>query len=119
VEVERVTGNEDAAYQSYCRARTAVERLRQQPAAEKSLKIAFFENKLEVYESLVDICLRRQNSFEEAFAYIEQAKSRTLMDLLNQPVHVPSAVDPGQSEAGAFDPEPSRRTELVLQPDRA
>src|SRR6266849_5180336 len=27
-EVERVTGNEDAAYQSYCRARTAVERLR-------------------------------------------------------------------------------------------
>src|SRR5229473_346276 len=96
-EVERVTGNEDAAYQSYCRARTAVERLRSSLRGEE-LKIAFFENKLEVYESLVDICLRRQNSFEEAFAYIEQAKSRTLMDLLNQPVHVPSAVDPGQSE---------------------
>src|SRR6266478_1859379 len=96
-EVERVTGNEDAAYQSYCRARTAVERLRSSLRGEE-LKIAFFENKLEVYESLVDICLRRQNSFEEAFAYIEQAKSRTLMDLLNQPIHVPSAVDPGQSE---------------------
>src|SRR6266446_5617237 len=82
---------------SYCRARTAVERLRSSLRGEE-LKIAFFENKLEVYESLVDICLRRQNSFEEAFAYIEQAKSRTLMDLLNQPVHVPSAVDPGQSE---------------------
>src|ERR1700751_1887936 len=64
----------------------------------EELKIAFFENKLEVYENLVDICLRRQNSFEEAFAYIEQAKSRTLMDLLNQPVHVHSAVDPGQSD---------------------
>src|SRR6202790_4939332 len=96
-EVERATGNEDAAYQSYCRARVAVERLRSSLRGEE-LKIAFFENKLEVYESLVDICLRRQNSFEEAFAYIEQAKSRTLMDLLNQPVHVPSAVDPGQSE---------------------
>jgi CHAT domain-containing protein len=96
-EVERVTGNEDAAYESYCRARTAVERLRSSLRGEE-LKIAFFENKLEVYESLVDICLRRQNSFEEAFAYIEQAKSRTLMDLLNQPIHVPTAVDPGQSE---------------------
>jgi CHAT domain-containing protein len=96
-EVERITGNEDAAYQSYCRARTAVERLRSSLRGEE-LKIAFFENKLEVYESLVDICLRRQDSFEEAFAYIEQAKSRTLMDVLNQPVHVPTAADGGQSE---------------------
>jgi CHAT domain-containing protein len=96
-EVERATGNEDAAYESYCRARAAVERLRSSLRGEE-LKIAFFENKLEVYESLVDICLRRHNSFEEAFGYIEQAKSRTLLDLLNQPVHVPSAADPGQSE---------------------
>lgn len=96
-EVERVTGNEGAAYESYCRAGTAVERLRSSLRGEE-LKIAFFENKLEVYESLVDICLHRPNSFEEAFAYIEQAKSRTLMDLLNQPIHVPTAADPGQSE---------------------
>jgi CHAT domain-containing protein len=96
-EIERVIGNEDAAYESYCRARAAVERLRSSLRGEE-LKIAFFENKLEVYENLVDICLRRQNSFEEAFAYIEQAKSRTLMDLLNQPVHVPTGADPGQSE---------------------
>jgi CHAT domain-containing protein/tetratricopeptide (TPR) repeat protein len=96
-EVERVTGNEDAAYESYCRARAAVERLRSSLRGEE-LKIAFFENKLEVYESLVDICLRRQNSLEEVFAYIEQAKSRTLIDLLNQPVHVPTAADSGQSE---------------------
>ena len=96
-EVERITGNEDAAYQSYCRACAPVERLRSSLRGEE-LKIAFFENKLEVYESLVDICLRRQNSFEEAFTYIEQAKSRALMDLLNQPVHVPTAADPGQSE---------------------
>jgi CHAT domain-containing protein len=96
-EVERLAGNEDIAYQAYCQARMAVERLRSSLRGEE-LKIAFFENKLEVYECLVDICLRRQNSFEETFAYIEQAKSRTLMDLLNQPVHVPTAADPGQSE---------------------
>jgi CHAT domain-containing protein len=96
-EVERATGNEGAAYDSYCRAREAVERLRSSLRGEE-LKIAFFENKLEVYENLVDICLRRQNSFEEAFAYIEQAKSRTLMDVLSQPVHVPTAADPGQSD---------------------
>lgn len=96
-EVERLTGDEDAAYESYCHARAAIERLRSSLRGEE-LKLAFFENKLEVYESLVDICLCRQNRFEEAFAYIEQAKSRTLMDLLNQPVHVPSAADPGQSE---------------------
>jgi CHAT domain-containing protein/predicted negative regulator of RcsB-dependent stress response len=96
-EVERAIGNEDTAYEAYGRARAAVERLRSSLRGEE-LKLAFFENKLEVYASLVDICLRRQNSFEEAFAYIEQAKSRTLMDLLNQPVHVPAAADPGQSE---------------------
>jgi len=96
-QTERGAGNEGAAYESYCRARVAVERLRSSLRGEE-LKIAFFQNKLEVYESLVDICLRRPNSFEEAFACIEQAKSRTLMDLLNQPVHVPTVADPGQSE---------------------
>jgi CHAT domain-containing protein len=96
-EVERATGNEDAAYVAYGRARTAAERLRSSLRGEE-LKIAFFENKLEVYENLVDICLRRPNSLTEAFEYIEQAKSRTLIDLLNQPVHVAAAADPGQSE---------------------
>jgi CHAT domain-containing protein len=96
-EIHRSIADEDAAYAAYSRARGAVERLRSSLRSEE-LKLAFFENKLEVYESLVDICLRRQNSFDEAFAYIEQAKSRTLMDLLNQPVHVPSAADPGQSD---------------------
>jgi CHAT domain-containing protein len=96
-EVEHTTGNEDAAYEAYRRASVAIEGLRSSLRGGE-LKIAFFENKLEVYESLVDICLRRANSFAEAFAYIEQAKSRTLIDLLNQPVHVPTAADPGQSE---------------------
>ena len=95
-EVERIKGDSEAAYQSYSRAREAVERLRGSLRGEE-LKIAFFQNKLEVYETLVDLCLRRQNGLAEAFGYIEQAKSRALMDLLNQPMHVP-AVDRGQSE---------------------
>ena len=96
-EIQRADGNDDNAYRSYGRARVAVERLRGSLRGEK-LKLAFFQNKLEVYENLVDLCLRRSSGSEEAFAYIEQAKSRTLMDLLSQSVHVPVAVDTGQSE---------------------
>ena len=96
-EVERATGDEEHAYESYRRARGALETLRGNLRGEE-LKIAFFHNKLEVYENLVDICLRRPQGFEEAFGYIEQAKSRSLMDLLIQPVHVPSEADAGQSE---------------------
>jgi CHAT domain-containing protein/tetratricopeptide (TPR) repeat protein len=96
-EVERAMDMEQDAYQSYCRAREAVEQLRGNLRGEE-LKIAFFENKLEVYESLVDLCLHRPNGFAEAFDYIEQSKSRTLTDLLNHSVHVPAAVESGQSE---------------------
>src|SRR5207249_9248864 len=44
------------------------------------------------------LCLRRPNGFAEAFAHIEQAKSRSLMDLLIQPVHVASDKEAGQSQ---------------------
>jgi CHAT domain-containing protein len=62
------------------------------------LKIAFFQNKLEVYECLVDLCLSRPDGLEEAFVYIQQAKSRSLTDCLIRPVHVPCDADAGQSE---------------------
>jgi CHAT domain-containing protein len=42
--------------------------------------------------------LRRPQGFEEAFAYIEQSKSRSLMDILSQPLHVATDADAGQSE---------------------
>ena len=96
-EIQRATGNEEEAYGSYGRARAAVEQLRGSLRGEE-LKIAFFQNKLEVYENLVDLCLGRPEKMEEAFGYIEQAKSRSLMDLLSHSVHVPQATDPGQSE---------------------
>ena len=96
-EVEKTTGHDQPAYDAYGRARQALEMLRGNLRGEE-LKIAFFQNKLEVYENLVDICVRRPGGFEEAFGYIEQAKSRSLMDLMVRPVHVPSESDAGQSE---------------------
>ncbi len=96
-QIQRTTGKDDFAYQAYQRAREAMEKVRGSIRGEE-LKIAFFENKLEVYENLVDICLRRPHGFEEAFTYIEQAKSRSLADILSQPVHVPADSDAGQSE---------------------
>lgn len=96
-QIARALGKEEDAYQSYSRSRRAVERLRGSLRGEE-IKLAFFQNKLEVYENLVDLCLRRHNSFEEVFGYIEQAKSRTLADLLTHPMHTPSADDHGQSD---------------------
>src|SRR5262249_19750349 len=96
-EVERASENSDRAYECYRRARTALETVRGTLRAEE-LKIAFFQNKLEVYENLVGICLTGAPKLEEAFEYIELAKSRSLMDRLKQPVHVPSDADAGQSD---------------------
>src|SRR6266446_17095 len=95
--IEQATGKDERAYESFCRARGVLEMLRGNLRGEE-LKIAFFHDKLEVYENLIDLCLRRPNGSEEAFSYVEQAKSRSLMDLLLQPVHVPSEADAGQSE---------------------
>jgi CHAT domain-containing protein/tetratricopeptide (TPR) repeat protein len=96
-DVARATGDEEQAYVSYTRARAALETLRGSLRGEE-LKIAFFENKLEVYENLVDLCLRRPQGQREAFDFIEQAKSRSLMDVLTQPVHIAAENDTGQSE---------------------
>src|SRR5258708_5737066 len=95
--IEQFAGKDDPAYESYCRARSILETLRGNVQGEE-LKISFFHDKLEVYENLIELCLRRPGGIEEAFTYIEQAKSRSLMDLLLQPVHVPSEADAGQSE---------------------
>ncbi len=96
-EVARAVGDENQAYEFYSRARTALETLRGSLRGEE-LKIAFSENKLEVYENLVDLCLRRANGQQAAFDFIEQAKSRSLMEVLTHPVHVAAETDAGQSE---------------------
>src|SRR4029077_8316221 len=53
------------------------------------------------YENLVELCLARQNdptATEEAFTYVEQAKSRSLMDLFARPAPAVAETTTGQSE---------------------
>lgn len=99
-QTQEAMNNPSAAYDSYQKARTALEALRIALRGEE-LKIAFMKNRLEVYECLAALCLRedsKRNAAEESFGYMEMAKSRSLAELL---VHhaqaVPAATDAGQS----------------------
>jgi CHAT domain-containing protein len=73
-----------AAYAAFERSSAGLEQLRSHLGAD-DLKVAFLKDKLAVYESLVAIGLKlgpeRQRQ-EAAFGYIEQAKSRSLADLI-------------------------------------
>ncbi|MGA9981328.1 MAG: CHAT domain-containing protein [Candidatus Sulfotelmatobacter sp.] len=104
--------NREQAYASYQSARESLETLRGNLRGEE-LKVAFIKNRLEVYENLVELCLARQNdrlndrlndrqndrhAAEEAFTYVEQAKSRSLMDLFAKPAPAFTEKTPGQSE---------------------
>jgi tetratricopeptide (TPR) repeat protein len=77
-------GDESSAYAWYQQARTALERLRTRLQGEE-LKISFVRNRLQVYEALVDLHLRGPNprvSADEAFLYMEAAKSRSMIEML-------------------------------------
>jgi len=88
----------EKAYHSYQAARLALETLRSSLRGEE-LKIAFIRNRIEVYENLVELCLGREagDGKEEAFTYVEQAKSRNLMDLFLRPVPTIAEKEPGLS----------------------
>jgi len=88
------------AFRAYQGAREALETLRSRLNGEE-LKIAFVKNKGEVYERLVELCLEGEDGtsgFEGAFAYVEQAKSRTLFDLMFQPVHALAREEGSESQ---------------------
>ncbi len=73
-----------AAYASFGQARAAVEQLRGHLQGEDQ-KVAFLKDKAAVYESLVAVGLALGSDRahqEAAFSHIEQAKSRSLADLL-------------------------------------
>jgi CHAT domain-containing protein/lipopolysaccharide biosynthesis regulator YciM len=98
--IHAARGDQAQAYASYQSARQALETLRGNLRGEE-LKIAFIKNRLEVYENLVELCLAKSNGVgasEEAFIYVEQAKSRSLMDLFQRPAPAHSEAAPGQSE---------------------
>lgn len=98
-QVQQALGDAGAAYDSCQKAREALEALRSRLRGEE-LKIAFMKNRLEVYETLVELCLSngaRKNSAEESFRYIELAKSRSLAELLLQG-HPLASEEEGQSD---------------------
>jgi CHAT domain-containing protein len=82
--IEEDLGNREAAYAAYLAAHRHLESLRSHLRTEDT-RIAFLKDKLEVYEALVRMCLARGDTApnrEAAFIYIEQAKSRSLADLI-------------------------------------
>jgi CHAT domain-containing protein len=98
-QAQQGAGDPQAAYESFQRAREALETLRSSLHGEE-LKIAFMKNRLEVYECLVELCLDeslRPGSGEESFGYMELAKSRSLAELLVQHGHALPSDDGGQS----------------------
>jgi CHAT domain-containing protein len=82
--IEEAAHAPDAAFRAYLNAHDRLENLRSHLKTEET-KIAFLKDKLAVYESLVRMCLGRgeaECNQEQAFAFIEQAKSRSLADLI-------------------------------------
>ncbi len=76
--------NHAQSYRWYQAARQTLETLRTSLPGEE-LKTSFMKDKSEVYEGLVDLCLKRgsgQSNKEEVLQYIEQSKSRNLRDLM-------------------------------------
>ncbi len=83
-QAEETSGNIELARQAYEKAYHKLEDLRSHLGKEE-LKIAFLKNKLTVYEGLVVTSLAvhsRACTEHDTFEYIEQAKSRSLADLI-------------------------------------
>ncbi|MDE3197016.1 MAG: CHAT domain-containing protein [Acidobacteriota bacterium] len=93
--IEEDAGREHSALEFWERARKEAETLRSRLWGE-SPRIAFMKDKLAVYESLARLYLKRGNLWS-AFSAVEQAKSRSMAELLTDHNVVP--LDPATSEA--------------------
>ena len=80
---ERMLGDWKAAYVCYNHARSELEALRSSVQCEE-LKISFLKDKSDVYQSLVEVCWNEgsETAAETVFRHIEQAKSRTLAEMV-------------------------------------
>ncbi len=98
-QVHEANQSRDAAYEAYQRSREVLEALRSNLHRE-DLKIAFVQDRLEVYERLVDICLSRHSgsAIEEAFQCIEEAKSRSLREVVGRHGRLPSGLESERNE---------------------
>jgi CHAT domain-containing protein len=84
-QIHAAGGKEIRAYDAFGRARQSLERLRDSIHGEE-LKIAFMKDRTQIYEALVAYCMnckRQPGATIEAFKYIEEAKSRSLLDILS------------------------------------
>ncbi len=83
-QVQEALGREADALATYRRAHETLESLRSHLRSEE-LKIAFLADKLEVFESLVWLILRKspdERAARAAFTFVENAKSRSLADMI-------------------------------------
>ena len=99
-QVEESSHHLQEAQRHYRAATEMLEALRDGVHGEE-LKISFVKNRLEVYENLVDLCLASSGSPEaqaEAWGYMEQAKSRGLLDLITRRMSPASTEHPEESE---------------------
>ena len=82
-DVHKAFGRPRQSKYNYQHARRNLETLRGSVQGEE-LKISFMKNKVEVYEKLVRASLEthRRGAAEKAFGYMEQAKSRSLVELV-------------------------------------
>jgi CHAT domain-containing protein len=98
--IDQAAGSHASAYLQYQQARHSLEGLRSNLYRDE-LKISFMKNKSELYERMVELCINpdfTEGTDEEAFKYIELAKSRNLSELMFQRGHNVPASKLGQSE---------------------
>ena len=89
-----------AAHHAYLEARKSLEALRSRLRGEE-LKISFVKNRMQVYEALVDLYISgdgTDTSPEEAFACMEAAKSRSMIELIFQSGQSLPLGETGQSD---------------------
>lgn len=93
-QIEEASENIAEARRHYHRAKNMIDTLRGGVHGEE-LKISFMSNRLEVYENLVHICLTdrsTQANQEQAWTYMEQAKSRNLLETIARQLGRDSAI---------------------------
>jgi CHAT domain-containing protein/rRNA maturation endonuclease Nob1 len=107
--VHLAEGSYPEAFSRYEQARRLFEATRSGLLGDEA-KISFMQDKLEIYERLVQLCLEPKsghNTPEQAFRYIEQSKSRSLQDLASL------------AEVSDSSPEQSSEAELKARELRA
>ena len=99
-QIAQARNDRPAAHAAYLEARKALEALRSRLQSEE-LKISFVKNRMQVYEALVDFYVAGDGtdaSSEEAFACMEAAKSRSMIEMIFQSGQSLPLGEAGQSD---------------------